>query len=112
MISWDFKTSAQHADLALGEKSPVVSLADHQIFDTGIGGEQNPSRSFSLVNALTLCSIFTQSSIGTCMVNEALQQIILFMVEILLPFACGCIGVEFGFSTECLIKTSQHIYMQ
>lgn len=46
------------------------------------------------------------------MVNKALQQIILVMVEILLPFACGCVGVESGFSTACFIKTSQHIYMQ
>lgn len=72
---------------------------------------ENQSCPFFLVSTLALRFIFTQSTIGTCIVNKTLQEIIL-LVEILLLFACGCMGVEFGFSTACLIKTSQDIYMQ
>lgn len=65
----------------------------------------NKNQSF-LVNAEALCSIFIQSTIGTYMVNKALQQIMPLTVEMFLLFACGCIGVEFGFPTACLIKAS------
>lgn len=48
---------------------------------------------------------FIQSRVGTYMVNKVLQQITPLTVEMLLLFACGYVGVEFGFSTACLIKT-------
>lgn len=80
----------------MGEESPALSLADRYVFDTATGCEWKQIVIF-LVSAQTLCLIFTQSTIGKCMINKDLMQIMLLMVAVVLPFVCGCIGVESGF---------------
>lgn len=44
-------------------------------------------------------------------VSKVFQQTVLLTVEIELSSACGHIGVDFGFFTAYLSKTSQHIYL-